>query len=153
MRGQITAIPETAYSERLQTIVCANGYIAPSARGLHLLGATHGFNDEAVDLRVPDHAENISKLAGMSAALAESLSMDVVAMGKLGGRASVRASLPGAMPLVGESLPGLYVSLGHGTHGLVTAGLSGELIAASVFRQLLPLPRTVVDELATVRGL
>ena len=153
VRGQITAIPETAYSERLQTIVCANGYIAPSARGLHLLGATHGFNDEAVDLRVPDHAENISKLAGMSAALAESLSMDAVAMGKLGGRASVRASLPGAMPLVGESLPGLYVSLGHGTHGLVTAGLSGELIAASVFRQLLPLPRTVVDELATVRGL
>ena len=50
---------------------------------------------------------------------------------QLGGRASVRASLPGALPLVGELLPGLYTSLGHGTRGLITAGLSAELIAAA----------------------
>ncbi|MBN9127038.1 MAG: bifunctional tRNA (5-methylaminomethyl-2-thiouridine)(34)-methyltransferase MnmD/FAD-dependent 5-carboxymethylaminomethyl-2-thiouridine(34) oxidoreductase MnmC, partial [Nitrosospira sp.] len=54
--------------------------------------------------------------------------------------ASVRASLPGAMPLAGEFLPGLFTSLGHGTRGLLTAGLCGELIAAAACKQLAPLP-------------
>jgi len=57
------------------------------------------------------------------------------------------------MPLVGELLPGLYTSLGHGTRGLITAGLSGELIAASVCGQLLPLPLAVVNALASAPGL
>ena len=66
---------------------------------------------------------------------------------KFGGRASVRASVPGAMPLVGGLLPGLYVSLGHGTRGY-HFGLSGELIAAMACRQILPLPKTVVNALS-----
>ncbi len=54
------------------------------------------------------------------------------------------------MPLVGELLPGLYTSLGHGTRGLISAGLSGELIASASCEQLLPLPLAVVKALAPV---
>ena len=57
------------------------------------------------------------------------------------------------MPLVGELLPGLYTSPGHRTRGLITAGLSGELIAAIACGQLFPLPLTVVNALAPVPGL
>ena len=72
---------------------------------------------------------------------------------RLSGRASVRASVPGAMPLVGELLPGLYTSLGHGTRGLITAGISGELIAAAACEQLLPLPLAIVKTLAPAKWL
>ena len=148
VRGQISFLPASLQSEKLRTIICANGYFSPSSGGMHVLGATHGFNDEGVDLRASDHAENLSKLAGISSMLAKSLKAK-----KLGGRASVRASVPGAMPLVGELLPGLYTSLGHGTRGIITSGLSGELIAAMACGQLLPLPQNVVSALAPVPAL
>ena len=153
VRGQITLLPATPYSKNLRTIVSANGYLAPSAGELHMLGATHDFNDEAVNLRTSDHAENLSKLAHISPALARSMNIDSLNVEQLNGRASVRASVPGAMPLVGKLLPGLYTSLGHGTRGLITAGLSGELIAAMACRQLLPLPSVVVNALAPASGL
>ncbi|CAH1903504.1 tRNA (mnm(5)s(2)U34)-methyltransferase / FAD-dependent cmnm(5)s(2)U34 oxidoreductase [Candidatus Nitrotoga sp. HW29] len=150
VRGQITLLPATPYSENLRAIVSASGYLAPSAGELHVLGATHDFNDEAVDLRAADHAENLSKLADISPTLAKSMNIDSLNVEQLKGRASVRASVPGAMPLVGELLPGLYTSLGHGTRGLITAGLSGELVAAMACGQLSPLPFKVVNALAPV---
>ena len=115
-----------------------------------MMGATHSFNDEAVDLRIADHAKNLSRLAEISAVLGRSMNMDSLDIAQLDGRASVRASLPGAMPLVGKLLPGLYTSLGHGTRGLISAGLSAELIASASCEQLLPLPLAVVNALAPV---
>jgi tRNA 5-methylaminomethyl-2-thiouridine biosynthesis bifunctional protein len=55
------------------------------------------------------------------------------------------------MPLVGELLPGLYTSLGHGTRGLITAGLSGELIAAAACGQLPPLPQATIKALSPAK--
>jgi tRNA 5-methylaminomethyl-2-thiouridine biosynthesis bifunctional protein len=150
VRGQITVLPATSHSSTLRTIVCASGYLLPSIAGAHIMGATHSFNDEAVDLRITDHAKNLSRLAEISAVLARSMNTDSLDIAQLDGRASVRASLPGAMPLVGKLLPGLYASVGHGTRGLISAGLSGELIASMSCEQLLPLPSAVVNALAPV---
>ncbi len=148
VRGQITALSPTPHSENLRTIICAGGYLVPCIEGTHMVGATHGFNDESVDLRASDHVENLSRLAEMSADLARVTDTDSFDVRQLGGRASVRASVPGAIPLVGELSPGLYTSLGHGTRGIITAGLSGELIASASCDQLLPLPAAVVNALA-----
>ena len=148
VRGQITALSPTPHSENLRTIICAGGYLVPCIEGTHMVGATHGFKDESIDLRASDHEENLSRLAEMSADLARVTDSDSFDVRQLGGRASVRASVPGAMPLVGELSPGLYTSLGHGTRGIITAGLSGELIAAASCGQLLPLPSAVINALA-----
>ncbi|SEO74674.1 bifunctional tRNA (5-methylaminomethyl-2-thiouridine)(34)-methyltransferase MnmD/FAD-dependent 5-carboxymethylaminomethyl-2-thiouridine(34) oxidoreductase MnmC [Nitrosovibrio sp. Nv6] len=147
VRGQITALPATPHSVNLRTIVCAGGYLVPSISGLHMVGATHSFNDESVDLRASDHVENLSRLTEISPVLAKAMNIDSLDVGQLSGRASVRASVPGAIPLVGELLPRLYTSLGHGTRGIITAGLSGELIAADSCRQLSPLPLAVANAL------
>ncbi|KIO49029.1 bifunctional tRNA (5-methylaminomethyl-2-thiouridine)(34)-methyltransferase MnmD/FAD-dependent 5-carboxymethylaminomethyl-2-thiouridine(34) oxidoreductase MnmC [Nitrosospira sp. NpAV] len=153
VRGQITVVPATLHSRNLRTIVCARGYLAPSVTGSHVIGATHGFNDEGVDLRIADHVENLSRLAEISPTLASAMNIDSLDVGQLGGRAAVRGSVPGAMPLVGEILPGLYASLGHGTRGLITAGLSGELIAATACGQLPPVPASVVSALSPAKRL
>jgi tRNA 5-methylaminomethyl-2-thiouridine biosynthesis bifunctional protein len=153
VRGQITTLPPVPYSEKLRTIICAGGYLVPAIEGMHMTGATHGFNDESIDLRASDHLDNLSRLTEISPALASAMNIDLLDVTQLGGRASVRASVPGAVPLVGELLPQLYTSLGHGTRGIITAGLSGELIAADACGQLLPLPATVVNALAPARRL
>ena len=148
VRGQITALPATPGSNKLRAIVCAGGYVTPPVAGMHVAGATHAFNDEGSDLRTSDHLENLSRITEISPKLARALNTDALDIEHLQGRASVRASVPGAMPLVGELLPGLYTSLGHGTRGLITAGLSGEFIAAAACGQLPPLPLSIIKALA-----
>ena len=70
---------------------------------------------------------------------------------ELTGRAGVRCSVPGTTPLVGEVEPGLYCSLAHGTRGLITAGIAGEVIAAAMCGQLAPLPQALLDALSPKR--
>ena len=97
-------------------------------------------------MRASDHADNLAKLAAHVPALREALGeVDIEA---LGGRAALRCSAPGALPLVGEVQAGLYCSLAHGTRGLLTAGLAGETVAALVCGQLSPLPASILSALA-----
>jgi tRNA 5-methylaminomethyl-2-thiouridine biosynthesis bifunctional protein len=147
VRGQITALPVTQLSKNLRTIVSASAYLSPPVGGSHVAGATHGFNDVSTELRPSDHLENLSRLSEISSALVEAWNNASLNLARLGGRASVRASVPGAIPLAGEFLPGLFTSLGHGTRGLLTTSLSGELIAAAACGQLPPLPAALLKAL------
>lgn len=145
VRGQISEIPATAASEKLRSVLCAAGYCAPAVAGIHVVGATTKFDDAEADLRESDHADNVSKLRTYMPTLYQAMgSVDAT---QLGGRAGVRCSTPGAMPLVGEVESGLYCSLAHGTRGLLTAGISSEVIAAAMCRQLPPLPQSLLEEL------
>ncbi|MNE97448.1 tRNA 5-methylaminomethyl-2-thiouridine biosynthesis bifunctional protein MnmC [compost metagenome] len=42
-------------------------------------------------------------------------------------------------------LDGLYINSGHGSRGLITAPLSGELLAAWLDAEPLPVPRDVAE--------
>ncbi|MDZ4202814.1 MAG: bifunctional tRNA (5-methylaminomethyl-2-thiouridine)(34)-methyltransferase MnmD/FAD-dependent 5-carboxymethylaminomethyl-2-thiouridine(34) oxidoreductase MnmC [Gallionella sp.] len=145
VRGQISLLAATAASEELRAVVCAGGYCAPALAGRHVVGATHLLNDDSLDVRPADHAENLAMLAAHVPAMRRALGEPDVT--RLPGRAGVRCSVPGAMPLVAEMSPGLYCSLAHGTRGLLTAGLSAEVIAAQMHGQMPPLPKTLLDAL------
>lgn len=146
VRGQVSLLPETAASASLRSVVCGDGYCAPAIDGTHVTGATHAFDDESREVRTEDHADNLAKLAAFAPALRDALGeIDIEG---LDGRASVRCSAPGAVPLVGEVQHNLYCSLAHGTRGLLTAGLSGELIATQACGTLSPLPVSVVAALS-----
>ncbi len=145
VRGQITELPETEASQALQAVVCGDGYCAPAVHGVHVTGATHAFDDESTEVRIADHVENLANLAEYAPALRQT-SGEVVA-DKLKGRASIRCSAPGSTPLVGKVQQGLYCSLAHGTRGLLTAGLAGEVLAAQICEQLPPLPKSILDAL------
>ncbi len=147
VRGQISVLQATAASTRLKTVLCAEGYCAPAVDGKHVAGATSTFDDAATDLREVDDAENLAQLAAHMPALHQALGD----ARPLDGRAGVRCSVPGATPLVGEVESGLYCSLAHGTRGLLTAGIVGEVIAAAMCGQLAPLPQSLLDALAPQR--
>jgi tRNA 5-methylaminomethyl-2-thiouridine biosynthesis bifunctional protein len=146
VRGQITIVQETLSSKALQSVVCGDGYCAPAVEGVHVTGATHAFEDESTEVCVADHAENLANLAEYAPHLRQALGEGDVE--KLVGRASVRCSAPGAMPLVGSVQQGLYCSLAHGTRGLLSAGLAGEVLAAQICGQLPPLPASILAALA-----
>lgn len=169
IRGQVTRLPVTATSTALRTVVCADGYLAPARDGEHTLGASFDF--ERTDL-TPSHEEHLGNLERL-VQLAPVLEGQWPAKGEaLQGRVGLRCTTPDYLPVVGPLAdpeafdacyrglarnarqspttpcpwqPGLFVNSGHGSRGLITAPVSGELLAAWLCGEPLPVPREVAE--------
>jgi tRNA 5-methylaminomethyl-2-thiouridine biosynthesis bifunctional protein len=162
IRGQITRLTQTAQSQALNTVVCAEGYVAPARLGEHTLGASFDFKSDDLTPTTAEHLGNLAMLEEISHDLVIRLQADELEPEHLEGRAAFRCTSPDYLPIVGPLadhqafaqayaalskdarqvpdvecpwLDGLYVNSGHGSRGLITAPLSGEL----------PLPRSVAE--------
>ncbi|WP_207285737.1 bifunctional tRNA (5-methylaminomethyl-2-thiouridine)(34)-methyltransferase MnmD/FAD-dependent 5-carboxymethylaminomethyl-2-thiouridine(34) oxidoreductase MnmC [Pseudomonas sp. FW300-N2A2] len=172
IRGQITRLPQTTESQALGTVVCAEGYVAPARLGEHTLGASFDFNSDDLTPTAAEHAGNLQMLEEISVDLVARLGANALQPETLEGRAAFRCTSPDYLPIVGPLadgqafadaysalskdarqtpdipcpwLDGLYVNSGHGSRGLITAPLSGELLAAWLDNEPLPLPRAVAE--------
>jgi tRNA 5-methylaminomethyl-2-thiouridine biosynthesis bifunctional protein len=172
IRGQITRLAQTPESQSLATVVCAEGYVAPARLGEHTLGASFDFKSDDLAPTVAEHLGNLALLEEISADLVTRLHVQDLDPQQLEGRAALRCTSPDYLPIVGPLaeqaafadayaalskdarqvpdipcpwLDGLYINSGHGSRGLITAPLSGELLAAWLENEPLPLPRTVAE--------
>jgi len=172
IRGQLSFVPATPASRALRTVLCGEGYAAPAQHGQHSVGATHRFRDTSTALTAAEHRENLAKLARLAPALYAAVGGDRLDPAQLPGRAALRCSAPDYLPIIGPVvdaaafaiaygplardatleleasspwLDGLYVNTAHGSRGLVTAPLSGEMLAAYLEGEPAPLPRTVME--------
>ncbi|WP_407315662.1 bifunctional tRNA (5-methylaminomethyl-2-thiouridine)(34)-methyltransferase MnmD/FAD-dependent 5-carboxymethylaminomethyl-2-thiouridine(34) oxidoreductase MnmC [Pseudomonas sp. nanlin1] len=172
IRGQITRLAATSASQALACVVCADGYVAPARDGEHTVGASFDFQREDLAPSVAEHQSNLARLQDISVDLSARLAITDYAPDALQGRAAFRCTSPDYLPIVGPLadpnafaeayaglaknarqvpqqpcpwLEGLYVNSGHGSRGLITAPLSGELIAAWLDNEVLPLPRAVAE--------
>ncbi len=172
IRGQITRLPATVGSRALRTVVCAEGYVAPPRGDEHTLGASFDFNSDNLAPTVAEHQGNLALLDEISTDLAQRLGVATLNPEHLQGRAAFRCTSPDYLPIVGPLadaqafadtyavlsrdarqvpqapcpwLGGLYVNSGHGSRGLITAPLSGELLAAWVCGEPLPVPQGVAQ--------
>ena len=172
IRGQITQLVETQASAALKTVVCAEGYIAPGRLGEHTLGASFDFNNEDLTTTPAGHQGNLDLLQEISPALAQQLGQEQLDPETLRGWAAFRCTSPDYLPIVGPLsepeafaqayavlrkdarqvpstecpwLHGLYVNSGHGSRGLITAPLSGEILAAWINNDPMPVPRAIAE--------
>lgn len=172
IRGQISRLPANSLSSQLRTVICAEGYVAPPREGEHTLGASFDFHSDDLTPSIAEHAGNLELLREISADLAERLDAQTLDPATLEGRAAFRCTSPDYLPIVGPLadaeaftetyavlakdarqvpetlcpwLHGLYINSGHGSRGLITAPLSGELIAAWLENEPLPVPREVAE--------
>lgn len=157
IRGQITEVSATTASKKLSSCVCSEGYIAPASDTEHTLGATFDFNDNCPSVREADHQRNLSMLSSQMPDISLALGAENISI--TGGRTAFRCSTPDYLPVVGPVVhrerfleqfarlrknaktpidcqpdyhQGLYVNTGHGSRGLITCPLSGEIIAAMI---------------------
>ncbi len=172
IRGQITEACATPASQRLATVLCGEGYISPARHNRHCLGATFTFDDDSCEVRAEEHQHNLAMLEELSPALFEALSGDTAGPEVIGGRAAHRCTSPDYLPMIGPVVsredfvdgyralandatlrlaspapwqPGLYVNTAHGSRGLITAPLSGEILASYLCGEAAPLPRSLMD--------
>jgi tRNA 5-methylaminomethyl-2-thiouridine biosynthesis bifunctional protein len=172
IRGQLSFVPATPASRALQTVLCGDGYVAPVHNGVHSVGATHRFRDASTALSDSEHRENLERLARLAPAVYAAVGGERLAAAQLSGRAALRCSAPDYLPIVGPVvdaaafatayallardskleleaaspwLDRLYVNTAHGSRGLVTAPLAGEMLAAYLEGEPAPLPRAVME--------
>lgn len=172
IRGQtsVAAMRTTA----LDTVVCGDGYISPAQHGQYCFGATFDLHNLELSLRSEDHNYNLSKLGGVAPALAQELQHEALS-GHVAHRCSTADYLPiaGAAPVYDDFVSdygklrsdrkwrfpdvparhwrGLYVNVGHGSKGLITAPLCADMVASAITGQSLPMEKVLVDAVNPAR--
>ncbi len=116
VRGQITFIAPTENSAKVKCNLCYGGYFTPAIDGQHMVGSTFQRWLDHSEILDGDDADNISKLAKFVPSIAGDFKIT-------GHRAAVRTTTGDHMPYMSAVAghKGLYVSVAHGSHGIITS--------------------------------
>ncbi|HUY01894.1 MAG TPA: bifunctional tRNA (5-methylaminomethyl-2-thiouridine)(34)-methyltransferase MnmD/FAD-dependent 5-carboxymethylaminomethyl-2-thiouridine(34) oxidoreductase MnmC [Rhodocyclaceae bacterium] len=165
-RGQVNYLPQN-FAAPPEIVVCRLGYVTPAANGRRSFGASFVPDNADEGLKIEETRGNLARLEFMLPGYAGDVDPE-----SLPGRAGFRAMTPDRLPLIG-ALPqadavlaaapgatplsryprqsGLYGMLGLGARGLVWSALAGELLAAQLEGEPLPLERELVDAVDPAR--
>ncbi len=162
IRGQISLIKEQS---NLTSILCGDGYITPNNGKHFTIGATFKFNNPDETVKLIEHQENLKEIYHISDAFKTFSKSD-----KILGQVGIRSSTTDYMPLVGPVadykefindykdlskdsnywietkctyLNGLFLNLGHGSKGILTAPLCGEIIADYIDNNIMPVSERI----------
>lgn len=169
-RGQLAYLPATTKSGALKTPVCYDGYLIPAHNDLHVAGATYSVDDNETQCRDEDEQKIIAEL--------ENALPGFETTSPTQGRVAFRSSTEDHLPLIGPLpdidfygrhyvdlhhgrpvqnyhnaayLPGLYISCGHGSRGLISAPFAAETIAATINNEPLPAPVNLLNAVHPAR--
>ena len=133
-----------------------SGVPTPEGAPGWFIGSTFERQCEQAPVRCEDHVANQLRLATLLPALGQAMAGQFDPM-RVQGWAGLRCTLPDRLPAVGpvdsDGLPGLCLSVGMGARGISLAVLCGELLAAGLNNEALPLPPELAQHLACTRFL
>ena len=132
--GQVTRVQTPM---KFSTVLCHKGYAITTPEAL-VIGATYDRDDLSGDVTPANHQQNIDEL---NQALPTACTV-------IDGRTSFRATTPSRLPHVGAVDEGFYVSVGHGSRGMISAALAAEVIASQAMGEAAPLSRALLRSLA-----
>ncbi|MGV0960597.1 MAG: FAD-dependent 5-carboxymethylaminomethyl-2-thiouridine(34) oxidoreductase MnmC [Limnohabitans sp.] len=131
-----------------------HGVPTPDGPAGWYIGSTFERNCVQAPVRTEDHAANQQRLATLLPDLGEAMASQFGPK-HVHGWAGLRCTLPDRLPAVGpvdrQGLPGLWISAGMGARGISLAVLCGELTAAWLENEPLPLAPSLAKHLAAER--
>lgn len=114
-------------------------------------GATYERDNTRTDIRAEDQHHNMNRLQALLPAAA-----DAVSHTPLNAWAGVRCATPTRLPALGPlstaQTPGVWVCTGMGSRGLTFAALCGELLAARLHGEPLPVEQRLANALLPQRA-
>jgi len=154
VRGQVSHGPAAQLTDAPSHPLNGNGHFLPgvptSEGPLWLSGSTYVRDDVGLEPRVEEHQANLERLRSLRPELASALQPCFEA-GQVQAWVGVRCASTDRRPLAGEVEPGLWVSTAMGSRGLTFAALCGELLAARLHQEPLPLPASLARALDVAR--
>ena len=170
LRGQINFFAANEHSKNVRTIICTDHSLSPAVDGTHSIGASYALNDTNPEIRPADTQKNLNALRTIAPEIYQNIDQNFVQ-----GRVAWRSATPDYMPLAGQLLDdeklrakpprynanpadlpwlqGLYVNAGHGSKGMITALICGELIACLICNSALPTDTKFASKLNPSRFL
>ena len=173
LHGQCSLIPESNISKKLKTIIYGKNFITPSVDGVHSLGATFSrdINSNNID---NNNKLNFFRLKESIPILYKSLDFFSNIDEFYGFRCFSIDDFPlvGQVPNYtkfindykllginaktkfdkrGEYLPGLYLNIAHGSHGVMSCLISSELISSFINNRPQSLKKDIIDALNPAR--
>lgn len=144
-RGQVswTGSANTTTALVPEIPIMREGYAVDLPGTGRLFGASFHPGDASRVLKEAEHEENCQRLASIAPSLAEGLPP----ASQLQGRASIRATTPDRLPIVGGLGTGLWVSTGHGARGLTWSAWLAEYLVSRIAGTPSPLPRSLAEGL------
>lgn len=131
-----------------------HGVPTPEGPAGWYIGSTFERNCEQAPVRPEDHAANQLRLSTLLPNLGAAM-QNRFEPAHVQGWAGLRCTLPDRLPAIGpidsESLPGLWLSAGMGARGISLAVLCGELVAAWLDKEPLPIEASLSRHLAAER--
>lgn len=128
--GQVSRLHAAQTRQTLHHILCHKGYVIPQPGGT-LIGATYDRADLSGRVTDENHAKNLHEVAQFLPGWIDG--------SPVAGRTSLRATTPDRLPYVGPLAPGLWLSLGHGSRGMISAPLAAEIIASAICGEASPV--------------
>ncbi|MBU2712451.1 bifunctional tRNA (5-methylaminomethyl-2-thiouridine)(34)-methyltransferase MnmD/FAD-dependent 5-carboxymethylaminomethyl-2-thiouridine(34) oxidoreductase MnmC [Zooshikella harenae] len=178
IRGQVSQLPFQGLSPK--TVICGDGYISPMVDNVLHVGATFTHDNADSTCTVQDRHENLQRLSQLIPELYEraenTLDPDAINNDKVGFRCSSSDYLPIVGPVPDQPYfiehyallrqngnttfttpppyqPGLWITAAHGSRGLITAPLAGEIIASYLAGEPIPLSTEVLQAIHPSRFL
>ena len=163
------AVGESANKTDFNKVLCEFGYVSPSINGLLHFGSTYDLKDQDNQVRDEGHQRNLAILESLLL-----LPKQTFDSADCGGRVSFRCAVPDYTPIVGpvqseavyqqtysalsrnakwrsnniaEPIKQLYLNIGHGSRGLISAPLSGSYIASLITGTPSPLEQKISHKL------
>ncbi len=145
LAGEVTLVPEAALEGGPRCIVGGEGYLLPDVGPGCVVGSTYVHDAAEAQVSAEGQRVTLGKAAGLLGGRFPGF--DALAPGSLPGWAGWRAVLPGRLPAVGElpHAPGLWLAAGYASRGLSWSALMGDLIAARLMGEPLPLETDLVQ--------
>lgn len=147
VRGQVTVVKAHPALQPLKINLCYGGYCTPIMDdGTHMVGATFQRWLDHDDILPDDDADNIEKLCAALGIEAHADGFEVTEQ-----RAGVRSTVKDHFPIVGLVRDNVYVSVGHGSHGILSSLMAAHVIADDILGHPQSLPTTTLAALSPVR--
>lgn len=145
--GELTYVDQALLAGGPRCIVSGDGYVLPAVQGQCVLGGSYLNDGSAPDASASARQENLARGAQL---LNIPLPRSAHAHLPLKGWGGQRAVVPDRFPVVGPVLgsPGLWVATGFASRGLTWASLAGDLIAARLTSEPLPLENDIIARIS-----
>lgn len=145
LAGQVSYYSGTAVAPKV--VLAGDGYCLPPIEGRFVGGSTYGLDSAQSCITQQGHAEVSRKVAGL-------LNVPLSGLGRLPGLddgwAGWRAAVSDRLPVIGpiDDMPGIWLACAYGSRGLSWAALAGDVIAATLDQEPLPLERELLRRIA-----
>jgi tRNA 5-methylaminomethyl-2-thiouridine biosynthesis bifunctional protein len=144
--GELTYVDQSLLAGGPRCIVSGDGYVLPAVQGQCVLGGSYLNEGNTAQASARARQDNLARGAQL---LDISLPRSACAPSQLRGWGGQRAVVPDRFPVVGPVLgsPGLWVATGFASRGLTWASLAGDLIAARLTNEPLPLENDIIEKI------